>query len=304
MAEPAGEDTTARDCRPLRRRDACPVCGLGVEQTVVDSSNYLACPSCGLVFSRVLTLPVPSEQWDSAYYSDDRVMEYYEGRRSAFEHMVTIMDGLVPRRGSWLDVGCGSGRLLQAAHQHGWAPHGIEPSQISVEEARRRVPTAHVAEGRVEERLDDFSGIAVVSFVDVLKYVDEPRLILTKLRDVLADGGWVFVREADARRDRRHRARMAYRERPETEFHLQKWDPSALEKTLALCGYANVRSFPSPIFTETTGGEREEGIGLRWHVERGLRRLGWPVARTAHRFSAGRIYLTPNFVTIGQKPPD
>ncbi len=286
------------------RRLACPVCGLEIDRARADSPNYVRCPSCRLVYSKVITPPVPSTEWDAMYYADDRVLDYYEKRRSGFQKMVSITSRLAERRGVWLDVGCGLGGMLHAAQEQGWGAVGIEPSQISVDAARERVPSAQVVQGRIEERLPEFADVDVVSFVDVLKYIDDPLDVLTNCRTVLADGGWIFIREANADRGRKQRSEQKLRLDPGCEFHLQKWSPASLERALKQCGFTNVRSLPSPIFVETTGWERDTGAGLRMKLEKAMRRIGWPAARLAHGLTAGRFYMTPNFISLAQKPAD
>jgi SAM-dependent methyltransferase len=142
------------------------------------------------------TVPAASfEQWDP-YYDEPRVRDYYERRRSGFEKMVGLLDRLLPERGRWLDVGCGPGGLLRAARGHGWEACGIEPSSAAV----RAQMFGEVARTTVEDGLARFDALRVVSFVDMLRYVEHPSTVLAAARDRLVDGGWVMTTGDERRR--------------------------------------------------------------------------------------------------------
>jgi 2-polyprenyl-3-methyl-5-hydroxy-6-metoxy-1,4-benzoquinol methylase len=289
-------------------RHACPVCATGIENALADSANFVRCRSCELIYRKVIPDALGYQGWDQTYYADERVIAYYERRRSAFHKIVWLMNRYADQPGVWLDIGCGLGGMLQAAHEQGWSVAGIEPSRTSVESLRRRMPSARVVHGTVEDRLSDFHDVSVASFVDVLRYMAEPRGVLATLHTALNVGGWVVIREVEGDRRKERRASEQLDTRVGWESYLQEWSPQSMRKTLELAGFTNVQTLPSPMFTETAGCSpmftETPGLDLsrlRGHSERVAKVAAWPVARLAHVLSRERLYLTPNFLALGEK---
>ncbi len=283
-------------------RDRCPVCAEPLPNAVADISPlYCRCSRCHVVFRRSFRR-VPAEDWDSQYFSDDLVLRYYDRRRSAFKKIVSLMDARVPERGKWLDIGCGPGVLLAIVSERGWQAHGIEQSGRCVEMIRSTLGGVQITLGAVPEKLEGFSGYTVVSLVDVLRSLAEPGKVLSLLRNVLAPGGWVLVREvsADAHSERRRRA--VELDRPRFSTFSQVFSPRALEIALILCGFGNITSFPSPLFIESGGGERRHMKGLGDRLNRITKSLAEPVFHIVHRLSGGRFYLGRNFLVLAQNP--
>lgn len=282
-------------------RVECPVCGQPTDRAIPEPPNHFRCSSCDVIYRRASALTAPEDGWDKSYYSDEVIMNFYQRRRSGFAKIVSLINRLVPERGNWLDIGCGPGALLQVASEQGWQVFGIEPSSICFDTVQASVPSAKVVHGTVEKKLSEFSNINVASMVCVLASIENPGATLTNIHGVLADGGWVIVREtnADARRD--IRARETPNVKVGTTRLLQEWSPRSLENALRLAGFRNVHSLPSPPFLETTGNESglDEGVKkeLKVLAKQGL----WPISRVVHSLSGGRVFLLPNFISVGQR---
>jgi 2-polyprenyl-3-methyl-5-hydroxy-6-metoxy-1,4-benzoquinol methylase len=282
-------------------RTACPICDLPSEESTLESPNHHLCPSCLVVYRKKVSWLAAQEGWDEIYYSDDSVMNYYLKRYSGFRKMVDIMTCRVRERGKWLDVGCGVGVLLQVAHEQGWKVYGVEPSHICVEEARKRMKYARIVHGTIEERSMEFTGLTVVSFTDMLRFVEHPGLILRLAFTMLGYGGWVFIREINGNFRRKDRAKENAGVAVASTEAWQQWTPRALEKALLWTGFRNVHSIPSPVFVETTEYEHGSSAGLMRGLKKMMNLEMWPMSRTIHIVSRGRVYLGPNFITLGRK---
>ncbi len=277
------------EAAPIERR-ACPVCG--ERGAARRARGVRSCRRCGVLF-RQRCRAVTAAEWDDGYFADGTVMAYYLRRRSAFRNIVALVDRVVPRRGDrrWLDVGCGPGALLAEAHAAGFRAVGIEQSARCVREAQALVPQATLLHGPLEEQLPRVGAVAVASLTDVLRLAREPGALLAALRETLAPGGWLVVRETLPRRFRRG-------DGVDQAAPLQQWTPAALERGLRHVGFVEARSLPSPLFVESDG--REAGAAPRPLVG-ALKAAAWPAARLAHRATGGRVYLLPNFLTLARR---
>lgn len=226
-------------------------------------------------------------------------MDYYTRRRSGFEKIIRSLER-VTRPGRWLDAGCGPGILLEIARRRGWEAYGIDQSPACVRAARARLNGATVICGAIEQQLASLQGpFQVISFTDVLRYLPRPMDALEQCKRLLDAGGWLVLREIQARTLREIRA--GEREGDPTYMQpLQEWSLGALQNALGLAGFRNVHSAPSPPFTEVPAAERGAN-GVNAAVSVVAKRLGWPVVTVSYALTAGRFCLSPNYLTLAQK---
>jgi SAM-dependent methyltransferase len=96
---------------------------------------------------------------------------------------------LIPRfegGGRVLDIGCGSGKLLDTLKHLGWETYGVETSPAAVERARARGHDVEV--GRAEER--HFEGeFDLVYLWHVLEHTHDPSRVLANIRQMVRPGG-------------------------------------------------------------------------------------------------------------------
>ena len=160
--------------------------------------TLVRCPGCGLVYLD----PRPTAAEIGRFYPDDyhtargargavqRLEDAW--RRRQFGEVVRWLAECRPGRGRLLDVGCGSGELLEALRDNGWRVSGVEPSGRSAEIARTQrgldVQTAAFDDATLEEASYD-----VVVFAAVLEHLHDPLAALARARRLLAPGGVVAV---------------------------------------------------------------------------------------------------------------
>jgi 2-polyprenyl-6-hydroxyphenyl methylase / 3-demethylubiquinone-9 3-methyltransferase len=99
--------------------------------------------------------------------------------------------------GRVLDIGCGTGFLLERLAERGFSGIGIDLSPESVEHATRRL-----AEIGASDRLTAVVGSAyeppagpfdLIALTDVLEHLEDPRACLAALRAQLAPGGLLVI---------------------------------------------------------------------------------------------------------------
>ncbi len=142
------------------------------------------CRDCFFIFCPTATgtLEAYAQMTDSEYVAGD---DLRIGRARAIVRKVTpFVSG-----GSWLDVGAGSGDLVSASAEAGFISLGLEPSKYLVEHA--------VSIGRtvVWKNLLDLSEerFEVISLIDVIEHVENPRIMLSKACSLLSPGGILLI---------------------------------------------------------------------------------------------------------------
>ena len=160
--------------------------------------TLVRCRDCGLVYLD----PRPTASEIGGFYPDDYHTARGAGgpvqrledawRRRQFGEVARWLAELRPGRGRLLDVGCGSGELLEALRDDGWRVRGVEPSTRSAEIARTQrgldVQTAAFDDAALPE-----SSCDVVVLAAVLEHLHDPLAALTRARRLLTPGGLVAV---------------------------------------------------------------------------------------------------------------
>jgi SAM-dependent methyltransferase len=170
---------------------SCPACGeLSAKKIgVLQDFEMVRCNDCGTVFTSVL----PSSQEEAEDYS----AYYHEGNLVVPDFVAERLDQLVSgfdryrRRNRWLDVGCGAGTLLRAAGNRGWDAVGTEVSAGAVDAGRSQ--GLDVRLGELADLGLDPAGFDVVSLVEVLEHVPEPRDLLSAAAGLVRPGGVLYV---------------------------------------------------------------------------------------------------------------
>jgi 2-polyprenyl-3-methyl-5-hydroxy-6-metoxy-1,4-benzoquinol methylase len=139
-----------------------------------------------------------------------------------------------------LDVGCGTGEFVQDALAQGWDAEGIESSRRAAEFARdrKKLPVAHAVLKNASCTSQSF---AVVTFLDVLEHLRDPREEMLRAKRLLREDGIVVVRLpntnfhllkcriCDALHVTDHGLQMRY--------HLNHFTPSTTKKLLRQVGF-------------------------------------------------------------------
>jgi 2-polyprenyl-6-hydroxyphenyl methylase/3-demethylubiquinone-9 3-methyltransferase len=111
--------------------------------------------------------------------------------------VLETIDGHGTPAGRVLDVGCGTGSLLERLAERGCSGVGIDLSPDSVALAAERL-RAIGADDRLEARVGSAyeppeGPYDLIALTDVLEHLEEPRACLRALRERLAPGGLLVV---------------------------------------------------------------------------------------------------------------
>jgi SAM-dependent methyltransferase len=193
----------------------CPICDRPLRRTHVRALDRLVtgdgpftvreCADC----QYGVTVPQLNDEALARYYPS----EYYEGfyehsgaanvnllhrlrgrfrRRSAarrYRRAPYLLGGTVP--GRMLDVGCGSGDLLEHFAKRGWQTYGVDPSGAATSAAARR--GARVHQGTLRDQPWPAGSFQLISFQHSLEHIVDPLDALRRARALLAPGGLLIV---------------------------------------------------------------------------------------------------------------
>lgn len=148
------------------------------------------CPRCGF-------RQCPEMGEVLGFYQDLEDESYEQGRAQRGIQARKLVETVARYRpsGRFLDVGAGSGILVEQAVKAGYQAEGVEPSRWLAEQARSlglEVRCGTLPQPEPGDRFD------VVTLVDVIEHVPNPVEILTQLRDALVPGGVGLVVTPDA----------------------------------------------------------------------------------------------------------
>jgi 2-polyprenyl-3-methyl-5-hydroxy-6-metoxy-1,4-benzoquinol methylase len=147
------------------------------------------CNSCGFLFCPDTPPVLPYyERLVDEDYEESRAPRLLQAGKLLAGMKVYLAAGQGRRL---LDVGAGSGILLERAEQMGWQARGVEPSQWLASQALSRkldvvvgvLPHAELA-GAVFD---------VVTLIDVIEHVSDPGQLLVDLRPYLHENGVLYV---------------------------------------------------------------------------------------------------------------
>lgn len=156
-------------------------------------------------------------------------------RRSAesrYRGQPFTLDRVAP--GRVLDVGCGSGELLEQLAGRGWEPYGIDPSAAATEAAARL--GAQVHKGTLADQPWEPSSFQLICFNHALEHIVDPVSALRQARELLAPGGLFAITVpnwACWQRPRLFRNRWSALDLPR---HQQHFSPRALSRLAELLG--------------------------------------------------------------------
>jgi len=153
-------------------------------QGIWDQFKFYKCNECKLVNLDM------SEGIDQGKYSVEYIDPDNMQHKKNKDQLATynFIKRNISKRGNYLDIGCGNGKLLQLAKADNWDVHGIELSQSFAE--------------KIKERLD--IDVTVVNFMDyqtevkydlltlrhVLEHLPDPVLAMKKMNSFLNEGAY------------------------------------------------------------------------------------------------------------------
>ena len=204
--------------------ELCDLCGASLRQAgkVAGLTAYpvVCCKDCGLV----ITTPRPGAKEINSFYPNDyyaHVIQPKSLTKRLVERLRIYKDSYptedsAPQRWFWracstflgglflfrlpylgpgkklLDIGCGSGEMLEWARHQGWEVHGVELDARAVERACSR-GLLNVKCGTLEDNPFPGKVFDAITLFQVLEHVHSPRQTLTRCYEQLSADGYMVV---------------------------------------------------------------------------------------------------------------
>jgi len=133
-----------------------------------------------------------------SFYENLEDPEYENGRNERLLQERRVLLGLKKFKpeGTLLDVGAGSGILVEAALEMGYKAEGIEPSKWLSETARKHGLPIHLGTFPHQETPGPYD---IITLVDVLEHVTNPLELMTDLRKGLKKDGILVIVTPDVK---------------------------------------------------------------------------------------------------------
>jgi len=194
----------------------------------------MVCAVCGTIYTTLDSTVTPEESYGEYYTAKNLVVPEFIMARAA-----EIMRGFDGSRKNnrMLDIGFGSGVILEAARDQGWNPFGIEVSLPAVEQARLK--GFDVFHGTLEEAHYPGDHFDVITASEILEHLPDPQSVLKEIARILRPGGmfWATTPSATGLSFRMMGIDWGMVAPPE---HSQLFSVKAVKKMLRDAGFSDV----------------------------------------------------------------
>jgi 2-polyprenyl-3-methyl-5-hydroxy-6-metoxy-1,4-benzoquinol methylase len=186
----------------LLRPRACPTCGSADARPELEKDHLalVRCAACDMVYvSPTFDEDHYREVYGSADYQtimrelgesshEYRVQRFGTERVDTMARFVKTVSGDAP---AYLDVGCSTGFVVEAARDRGWRAVGIDLNSSAVGFGRARGLDLRVAS--LEDAGFELASFDAISLFDVLEHLLHPIASLTACLELLRPGGVVYL---------------------------------------------------------------------------------------------------------------
>jgi len=193
---------------PLETLKNCPVCNtssfsnyLNVEDYTVSHKQFTIqqCNSCYFLF----TNPRPPAEEIGDYYKSEEYISHHDETKTLMSKVYTsvrnytiggkikMINELFDKKGSLLDVGCGTGNFIQACKENGWIISGTEPDQGARDVASKRV--GELIFDSINDKQLEGKSFDIITLWHVLEHVHLLNETIDWLKEHLNPNGKIII---------------------------------------------------------------------------------------------------------------
>lgn len=173
----------------------CPICNLNNSQFLFNVDRFgktylvVKCRNCDLIY--VNPQPTPKEL--NEYYSQNYDYRYMWRQEESLKDRsdVLMITKFKPQKGTFLDVGCGSGLFLLAARRMGFAVKGVDLSKKAIAYGRTKFHLNLTRRSFL--KLNKRKKFDVITMKHFLEHVTDPLIYIIKSKKLLRNDGLLFL---------------------------------------------------------------------------------------------------------------
>lgn len=276
----------------------CPVCGPAPCTTWMDDgkpTRYIRCQTCRTVYASPRAARTQRYAWlEEAFGVGAGAFRNAAGRRPALWQEAEIIKRLV-RGGRMLDIGCDLGIFFERFAGPMWQRFGVEVSPSAADYAARTY-AAQVFAGTSQQAAFPADYFDLVTMIDMLYHVDDPRAELQEAARILKPGGLLAI-ELAGQGYQLVRSRGPFCLLLEGRWtrlhtdssHLFWFDPQGLRRLLEACGFAVVG-------VHVIGSPRSSSV---WRNR--LASAYYQLLRMGSRLSPRLLNWSPKYLMLAQR---
>ncbi len=270
--------------------------------------NVSKCQNCGLIFQN----PRFSDTQISDFYKE----EYYTGKtdytyvdeRVNFKHSAYVWDKRIKtllkylktdknQAMRFLDIGCSFGGFLKRAQNSGFKTYGIDISDYSTAYARDELGLKNVVCGEFSAGMYEENFFDIVTMVEVIEHVKNPKKIIDGIYKVLKPGGIALIQTANM--DGRQAKKAGKDYHYFLPGHLFYFSKKTLCKYLKDSGFSGYKVFHGVDFGLIPKLKKSAGSFNKWHEYFKWLKISFYHAKSAIHFK--NFALTSSMVVYGFK---
>ena len=161
--------------------------------------GFLVCSVCGLMAwdNHSLTLDESRKLYGKSYFLDGEYADYLgdrEIRRQSLKSHLQLVRRFLPAPGRILEVGCAYGFFLELLQKDYPDSVGVDLSNEAITYAQHQGLDAREGD-LLEQNLE--SGFDAACLWDTIEHLPHPDRVLTKVRELLRPGGYLFLTTGD-----------------------------------------------------------------------------------------------------------
>lgn len=165
----------------------CPICNSKlINYGTVNGFKINKCKNCGLGITHQKDI-VDYQQ----YHRDQTYQQYNQIFENIFQKRVNIITQHIKPPGKVLEIGSSTGILLKSLRDNGWRVTGVEPSKLAAQISVDRGIKTLI--GNFEDLNFKSQKFDLVIMNHVLEHLDDPELVVEKIKSVLKSKGWLYI---------------------------------------------------------------------------------------------------------------
>jgi len=168
----------------------CPICHQPLSREL--RPDFLLCPDCQVAVRVSGTLAKEPDRLE--VYSPDWV-ERHSNNPTAHDiarHTAQVVSKVLPEGASVIDIGCGSGLLVDRLARMGYQATGLDWSEAAVEFARKHYQGEYILVN-VEQGLDVGRKFDCVVASHILEHLENPHEFLQSVREIMEPDGYLVI---------------------------------------------------------------------------------------------------------------